>query len=746
MEKISSFLSNENAYDLLAECIIHPSRKIIMTNNNDIDNNNDTVVIQTKDEHLHIKRSYRAMILLVNDAMKASNIRRDQGKTFDHSDDSIFKDLILDNTRAGLLTKKIFAAYKRCIEQDGINNSMDEEEEETFNHCPSELSLLPHIPHLNKLLQALIDGFPSAVIGASCVGGKSGIDISLKPMLSLQQIPESASPYPTFTQIVTRGCTGRLCGEQQQPISMQQQQQQYPSMGNINQTFISKGHRRKFVRSLSEWGLLTFLIHKITNDSSTTNIPTTVDEWNNNNHDISFDAEIACDALITIVESVCYPPLNNNKEKKQMLDESVGEEALLSPLASDELVQQLAGCAMDVHSPFAVTASRALLQLFELATGRSKKSQPPPAIDATEEDIVDDSNRSSSSSSTSSSTTTTTEKTTIPPEKNNKLLKSGLTTTMHTKLISNITLLIEGLCIHHHHQQQQEEEINTTKEYSNHVISEPVSHPGGYIIEHPFTSRRLNLITLLADILNYEDHEVMNGSVKRTSINGQLCYTSSCTALDTIMKLPMFSPPVVDGGTTTTTSSNNNDDSTVIYNPWPTLCDLVFAYPENNLYQIQFYRLLHALCMTNHEASLKMVVQKSKFVSRAISTCKDSNCTSLYGVLLRCLNALRLHSQSLSPRSFLRNYLDSHDGWKDFQTDLRRYVHTYMEKTTLSIFFHYYYYNYFVSWIIIKVISYIVTYNCCIFFKKNDNGTTITRWWYSCTKYYYNYYYYCCSY
>ena len=659
-KKISSFLSNENAYDLLAEFIIHPSREIM-------NNEESETVIKTADEHLHIKRSYRAMIMLVNDAMKASNIRQAQGKTFDHSDDSIFKDLILDNTRAGLLTKKVFAAYKRCI-KDGINNNNNNNvdgEEETSHH--PEI-LLPHIPHLNKLLQTLIEGFPSAVIGASCVGGKNGIDASLKPMLSIQQIPESASPLPTFTQIVTRGCTGRLCGEKSAPPSSPMQQQ-HPSMGNINQSFISKGHRRKFVRSLSEWGLLTSLINKITNDYSSTNITTTkVDEWNNDAQSLSFDAEIACDALITIVESICYPPLNtlddnnNNDKEKPLLHESVGEEALLSPLASDELVQQLAGCAIEIHSPFAVTASRALLQLFELATGRSKKSQPPPAIDATDKDIVDDSQRAAETSKGA--------ETTIPPEKNNKLLKSGLTTTMHTKLISNITLIIEGLHIDHHHHINSYN--NNNEEYSHHVVvTEPVSHPGGCIIEHPFTSRRLNLITLLADILNYEDHEVMDGSVKRTSVDGQLCYTAACAALDSIMELPLFNP-VADGKISNeiTTAST----TTVIYNPWPGLCDLVFAYPENNLYQIQFYRLLHALCMTNHEASLKMVVQKSKFVSRAISTCKDSNCTSLYGVLLRCLNALRLHSQSLSPRSFLRNYLESHDGWKDFQTDLRRYV------------------------------------------------------------------------
>jgi hypothetical protein len=110
-----------------------------------------------------------------------------------------------------------------------------------------------------------------------------------------------------------------------------------------------------------------------------------------------------------------------------------------------------------------------------------------------------------------------------------------------------------------------------------------------------------------------------------------------------------------------------------VYNPWPGICDLIFEYPENNMLQVQFYRLIHALCVTNHEQTLKLVVQKCKFLSKAIKTCsaKVAPC-STRGVLLRCLNALRLHSQSISPHSFLRHYLESHDGWKDFQDELTR--------------------------------------------------------------------------
>eukprot|EP01083_Nonionella_stella_P193221 713866_1 len=82
--------------------------------------------------------------------------------------------------------------------------------------------------------------------------------------------------------------------------------------------------------------------------------------------------------------------------------------------------------------------------------------------------------------------------------------------------------------------------------------------------------------------------------------------------------------------------------------------------------------MLHSLCVTNHESTLKLVVQKYKFLSKAIKICKvKTSPASTRGVLLRCLNALRLHSQTLSPTSFLRHYLDSHDGWKDFQKELK---------------------------------------------------------------------------
>jgi len=46
----------------------------------------------------------------------------------------------------------------------------------------------------------------------------------------------------------------------------------------------------------------------------------------------------------------------------------------------------------------------------------------------------------------------------------------------------------------------------------------------------------------------------------------------------------------------------------------------------------------------------------------------------LRGVLLDCLNILRLQCQALAPRAFLRQYLTSHDAWKSFLPTLVEYT------------------------------------------------------------------------
>ena len=167
------------------------------------------------------------------------------------------------------------------------------------------------------------------------------------------------------------------------------------------------------------------------------------------------------------------------------------------------------------------------------------------------------------------------------------------------------------------------------------------------------------------------------------------------------------SGPSASATTATATTARTTKEEEEVHptaNPWPGLVDLLFAYPECNLYQAQFYRLLLSLCLCDHEPSLRLVVQRSKFVARAIRVCRPGgegggsfgdgidigigigigggggkvvsppprSSSSLRGAVLRCLNALRLHAQSRPPTSFLRRYLDSHDGWKEFHDTLIR--------------------------------------------------------------------------
>ena len=241
----------------------------------------------------------------------------------------------------------------------------------------------------------------------------------------------------------------------------------------------------------------------------------------------------------------------------------------------------------------------------------------------------------------------------------NKMVKLGITDKMHSAICKEMKSLVFVMDIY-------VSKNGNDVAASTDPVSTAVKHPGRYTIEKPFTCNRLQLLTLFTDLVSYESHCHTTSSNESSKSQHSKDETYKCAkqALDLIAELPV--PP-------TTTATEDDVDSEKIYNPWPGICDLVFNYPENNMLQVQFFRLIHALCATNHEQTLKLVVQKCKFLSRAIKTCsaKVAPC-STRGVLLRCLNALRLYSQSISPHSFLRHYLESHDGWKDFQVELTR--------------------------------------------------------------------------
>lgn len=505
---------------------------------------------------------------------------------------------LMNSTRAGLLAKQIFSS----LGQDrGV------------------------LMHKRALLDAVLEAYPSAVVSAACAGGKEGLDAHLRPMM----LPESCSQtLPTLTSLVLYGCTGRSSGTSAE---------HRPTGGMMapmtKKTLISTGHRRKFVRSLADWSLLQRLAHCIAQeDHSSTPVGL---------------GEEACETLLTIVECIGYPHPEAADIEEPL--ESVGEEMLLAPLGQAEWWDPLVGII--VHPPAVsetarVAAARAMVGILGLATGRSSRIRraTAPAVDATDDieaKIGPDDTEDTAA--------------------NNKLRDWGLTTKIHMSLVTHLPQIVKAMTIDEVKYREDDFKATVYIQSGEDSVSVPVSavpHPGRCRIV-PFTSWRLQIVNLLAELMSYNGDETCekNGASKGTTGKE----SPRCAALSALMKLPM--PPKLQGE-----KADNADDDTLVLNPWPTLCDWVFQYPENNLYHVQFLRMFQVICLEQHEATLRLVLQKAKFVSRAVRTCKTGG--PLRGVLLTCLNCLRLRSQSLPPRAFLRQFLESHDAWKDFQGDL----------------------------------------------------------------------------
>jgi len=659
---------NDHAYNVLSDCIVRPLH------------NTST---DEPDAMLPIKRSYRATKILEQDVQMAAQIQKGGGSLDDIDENET---LILNGARAGLLAKKLFGAYAYdpAKQGEGVDGHADDdactEKVDGDGQRQQQQHLRPHIPHVNHLLKSLLEGYANAVCMAACAGGRDGIEAHLGPMLTYVAAESSSSdidvgsaaslesPLPTLAAIVTTGCTGRLSSNAATEQTMRNQQQQQMMMNNpmmmaqqarefhsSTNHLISRGHRRKFVRSLADWDLLTKLADCIDHPGT--------------DESALYRSEAACDALLTIVDTVGFPPMPppgvvvDDKKKKEM-EESVGEEALLAPLATDDFLHHLTHCVSGGSLNNSLSASRALLGLFDLATGRSKSHSAPPALDAADVD-----------EGTSEAARAVEE----TAEVINKIKKSGLTALMHRRLTGSVDVLVRGIDVYALADGGSIDTRSDGDGNNGDDNGDAVRHPGHYAIKRPFTSRRLHLISLLADIVDFDNDASNGGDSAGEGKEEEQVHDRSAAkaAIDAICALPL--PPSCGGKV-----DKNDDGATddVVYNPFPGFVDLLFAYPENNLYQIQFYRLLHSLCMTNHEDGLKVLVQKTKLIGRAIKAIEsDAAVSSTKGILLRCLNALRLHSQSLSAHSFLRHYLDSHDGWKSYQVTLRK---TTMEQQRLG--------------------------------------------------------------
>jgi hypothetical protein len=572
----------------------------------------DPEMAKTSYESLGAARSYRALLALKEDMATTS-----QGGT----------PIFMSPTRAGLLAKQVFASLE-----------------------PPAKGILMH---KRVLLDALLEAYPAAVVAAASAGGKDGLEEHLGPLMLFENCSQT---LPTLTSLVVYGCTGknrRTSTEHRPAASM-------PPQIVTKHNVISHGHRRKFVRSLTEWNLLERLAWWIV-------------EEDDNDSPVGLGEE-ACETLLTIVECVGYPHPDADENEEEA--GSVGEEMLLAPLGNEDYWEPLVSVLADPETQnesARVAAARAIVGILGLATGKSPRIRrsAAPAVDETE-DI---------------------EEPEVQPEENedeamfNKLRDWGLTRKIHKALIAHLPRIINAMTMDDHKflDEDYQATIYIKPEGSRDKIPPTaVRHPGHCFVV-PFTSWRLQIAGVLAQLLSYEDGN--------DSTDGK--ESPRAAAMSALMQLPV--PPQLQKKGEDPSSELGSDQA---INPWPSLVGWIFLvspaaslflsvyfvfspglshslswprllqYPENCLYHVEFLRMFQAICLEHHEETLRLVLQKAKFVSRAIRSCKAGG--SLQGILLMCLNTLRLRSQSLPPSAFLRQFLESHDAWKGFQDELTK--------------------------------------------------------------------------
>jgi hypothetical protein len=514
--------------------------------------------------------------------------------------------LIKNPTQAGLLAKDLLL---------GLSNVSTEKRYSTF--------------HIRELLDALLEAFPEKVMAAAAAGGKQGVQDHLGPLLLSDQT------LSILTHLVCYGCTGRKGIASAEKSA--QHTAMYHHMQNNQKPKVSLGQRRKFVKAMADFQLMEGLAKCLTTtiDSSA---PSTISNANDLGEEV-------CETILTILEVVGYPPDDTPQQaaNKPKEDVMVGEDVLLAPLASPDwwkaLLEALQSptCTLEQREAIARTCTQA----FSLATGNSARicKSHAPATDATEqtsEDIVEEK-----------------EETVI-----NRLVEWGLTDKMHAALITQLPLLIQVLNLPNqdilNHQATTSTESPSDKMPNNPDESTTalIRHPGRYQTV-PLGSWRLQLLSLLKEILVY--HGKGDTAGKDLTVSSH----PSKQALDAVMQLPM--PPDIQKAKKT--KEEPEPSTPEIYNPWPALCSFVWAYPNNDFYHIIFFEMLQSVVLEHHEATLRLILQKSKFLTRAVRSLTPAG--PLQGALINCLNLFYLRGQSLPPSAFLPQYLGSHDGWKE---------------------------------------------------------------------------------
>jgi len=542
--------------------------------------------IEEGEQEVRIKRSFYAMMLL----MQLSSYNKTS--SFMKDEDSI-------SGKIGLICKMLFQAFRQ-----------------------DEGTVTSYIPHVNHLLQNLLIHFPSVVVSSACAGGKSGIQHTLEQMIVYkpEQISTSSPALALFSEIIITGCCG---------TSNTSNSNFNTVTGSTNETpmMIKKSVRRKFIHSLCEWGLVSHMVSLLTTSdqycSYTSTNNTCIKSISPMEQEIlSLDLHIdgICDALITIADAIAFPTITSGGTTTL---ESCGESALLKPFGDDYFVKELVDVAavettaqMTSLQRRATTAARALMTTFKLSFERRK---PNPTVEP----------GCASDTEVPTPTTTIYEST---------MLASGIADRMYQNLVLSLPSIVTGILFSIPNIDDPVDITGRPSQRNDEDEGSGVYHPGSTFVKRPFTTRRLHLVTLLADLLFYECEYKGSSSLVMD-------------ALQEICNKPNM------GGLSPSNSSNI----------WSGLIHLLFTYPNNNLYQVQFYRLLSAILIKNHEPSLKLVIQKCKLVTLFLKATLHSSSPCLQGCILQCLNAIRLRYQSLPPKSsYLCSYLDSHDGWKAF--------------------------------------------------------------------------------
>lgn len=474
--------------------------------------------------------------------------------------------------------------------------------------------------HIRELLDALVEAYPEKAIASAAAGGKQGAVDHLGPLL------QSDQTLSVLTHLVCIGATGRKGIASAEKSA--QHTAMYHHMHNDPRNKISLGQRRKFVKVMSDFSLIDQLAHALASKSA---------------------GEELCECILTIVEVIGYPPEDphmpgQQPDKEKGKEEMVGEDILLAPLAKPEWWRNLFEIILrnDCTYEQREAICRACNHVFALATGNSSRicKSHAPATDATEQ---------------------TSEKLVEEKEEKvvNRLVEWGLTDKMHEALRSLLPLLIQILDLptenilahqatHWTSTQQQCYEAGEIELFA-------IPHPGRYRTQ-PLGSWRVQLLSLLREILTYRGKSKANEEG-----NGK---PHPCVlAMEALMELPV--PPEIAKSKKAKDSDSDKESlqtEVVVYNPWPALCSFIWAYPNNDFYHVIFFQMLQSVVLEHHEASLRLILQKSKFLSRAVSSIKDEK---LRGVLINCLNLMHLRSKSLPPSAFLHQYLGSHDGWKE---------------------------------------------------------------------------------